>query len=218
MNAESLFLDTNVYIGYTLEGYFERFHSECCHIFDKVPNSRHTSLTVKQELDNRMNKRTKFFKTLLLHCLSGRQLKEFKIVGLKESEENLAEKIIAQAHKEGKADVEYVKGLQRMFFSRLLDALHNKTAKPFVPFSNDADMKDHFQFVVGIHPPDDSVLADFFSWALPGTGSCFITGDGLIDRKKEDILEYVRDKTLEGCSHLSMIFVRSAPKRYPIPL
>jgi hypothetical protein len=94
-----------------------------------------------------------------------------------------------------------------------MDALLNKTQKDLVARSNDAIMKDHFQYIVGIHHPDDSILADFFDWALAKGDICsFITCDGEVDRKKDEILAYVRDSKKE-CDYLSIWYVTSAARR-----
>jgi len=215
MNDQSLFLDTNIYIGYAYDNYYEKYHHECCHVFDKVRGPRHTSLSVKQELGKKKRNRAKLYDALLAHCLSGRQLREFDLKTLKGSELNHAGKLV-QAHKEGKKDIEYLRSLERLFTTRLYDAMYNRTEQPFVGYSADAYLKDDLQ-LLGMHTPDDSILADFFTWALPGIGSCFVTGDGAINDRKTEILSLVADKAQGGCTHLSIAHVRNAVQKFPVP-
>jgi len=214
MNHKSLFLDTNIYLGYALDKRFEKYHFQCCHVFDKTTLPRHTSITVRGELHKKIKERKRFYGTLLKHCLSGKQLKQFNIGKLDKNERNHAEDVIAESHKEGKSDVEYVRSLDRLFFARVEEALLKRTAYPLVPCSNDAQMKTDFE-ILGLHHPDDSVLADFFSWAIPGKGSSFLTGDNKIHNSKTRIINTVESRNLVSCSHLSIDHVSGAIRNCP---
>ncbi|MBN1677437.1 MAG: hypothetical protein JW880_02755, partial [Candidatus Thermoplasmatota archaeon] len=69
MDDRPLFLDTNVYMSYAVDGHIEKFHSDCCIVFN-APNSRHTSYTVKQELNKKMRNRRRLYSELLQHVKS----------------------------------------------------------------------------------------------------------------------------------------------------
>ncbi len=190
MSHSTLFLDTNIYLGYALDKRFEKYHFQCCHILEKQGLSRHTCVTVKGELEKKLRERKKLYQTLLKHCLSGKQLKQFSIAKIAKNERNHTEDIIAQSHKDGKSDMEYVRSLDRLFYARVIDALVNKTTHPLVCASSDAYMKSDMA-TLGIHPPDDCILTDFFTWALPGNGSSFMTGDNKIYDMRTRITDIV---------------------------
>ena len=214
MSAHALFLDSNIFMGYALDATLERYHSECCHVFDKTGVPLHTSLTVKQELRNKTRVRKRLYANLIKHCLSGGQLKTFKIKGLNKSEQSHLVGIISSQHKGGKPDVEYLRLLEKRFFARLTECLHKKTTQPFIPYSQDGNMKSDFT-LLGVHSPDDSVLADFFSWALPGNGSAFITGDNKIHGLRTSLIKSVADGKMTDCSHLSIDHISDVVKRFP---
>lgn len=214
MSANSLFLDSNIFMGYALDATLERYHSECCHVFDKTGRPIHTSLTVRQELRNKARVRRRLYADLMKHCLSGGQIKTFKIKDLNKSEQNHLIGIVSSQHKGGKPDVEYLRLLEKRFYARLTECLYKKTSQPFIPYSEDGNMKSDFG-LLGLHSPDDSVLADFFSWALPGGGSAFVTADNGIHRLRSDILKSVAESKMADCSHLSIDHVSDAISRFP---
>ena len=214
MSVNTLFLDSNIFIGYALDAALERFHNECCHVFDKVSLPRHTSLTVRQELRKKDHDRKRLYADLMKHCLSGRQFKSFKIKDFGKSEQNHMEKVISDHHKGGKSDLEYLRLLEKRFFARLADCLYKKTTQPFIPYSEDGYMKSDFA-IIGIHAPDDKVLADFFSWALPGKGSSFLTGDGKIHGMRSKIIKSVAEGKMKDCSHLSIDYISEVIKKFP---
>ena len=209
-----MFLDTNIYLGYALDRRFEKYYFQCCHVFNKAGLSRNTSITVRGELNKKLGERKRLYRDLLKHCLSGKQLKQFSIKKLDKNERNHAEDVIAQSHKDGKSDVEYVRSLDRMFFSRVNDALLKKTSQPLVSCSDDAYMKSDFG-LMGIHAPDDCILADFFSWALLSKGSSFLTGDNKLHDSRSKILRNVQDRKMIDCSHLAIEHISDAIRNYP---
>jgi len=209
MDLRPLFFDTNVYMGYALDDRFEDFHPQCCDLFG-APNSRHTSITVRDELDRKKHDRNRLYRELLDHLEGGKPIEEFQPSSSKKSDRNHWTRILS-AYKEGSIDLEYLRLLGTELSQGIMDGL-SKTNKELVRRSNDGQMKAHFE-MIDIHRPDNSILADFFDWAIPGTGSCFITGDGNIHKKREEIFDYVRNWKNADCNHLSLYFIKEAPVR-----
>jgi len=216
MDTHSVFLDTNVYLGYAYNAPFEKHHSECCYVFDASHFHRYTSMTVNQELNKKKHDRKKLYKGTLKHCLSGRQLKEFKISDLGRSEANHFVKMIADAHKSDGSEVEYIRNLQRSFFTRLMGCLEKRTCQPLIPYSNDGDLKSFFA-LDGVHSPDERVLADFFTWAIDGNDCCLVTGDGRLYDLRMKVLKTVSERKGRNVSHLSIEHISVIPSRFPAP-
>lgn len=214
-DTRTIFLDTNVFMGYALDGRIEKFHPQCCTIFS-APNLRYTSLTVKQELGTKQRDRKKLYREIVAHIASKKPSKDFHPSSGKRSDIQHGITIL-EAYDSNLMDLEFIRTLFVTLSQGIMDALLSKTHRDLVARSDDGDMKDHFQFVVGIHHPDDSILADFFDWALPKSDVCsFVTCDGTVDQKKVDILDYVKDYK-QDCNHLSIWFVTSAAKRVGPP-
>ena len=210
MDNRPLFLDTNVFIGYAVNGHIESFNSDCCIVFS-AQNSRHTSHTVRQELRKKIRDRRKLYSEILQHISAKRPPDDFAPSSGNRTDRTHGIKDL-QLFKKGLLDLEYIRTLHTQLEQGILDALATKTRKVLVDRSQDADMKDHFQFILGIHPPDNQVLADFTDWGMLTGGACFVTCDGGIDKKKDKIKRYIRD-CKGDCDHLSLWFVTSAARR-----
>jgi hypothetical protein len=210
MDTRPLFLDTNVYMSYAINDQIEKFHSQCCTVFD-APNSRHTSFTVKQELEKKIRNRRTLYREVLQHTISKKSPESFSPSSGNEADKAHGMKVL-QVYEKGSLDMEYLRTLHTLLERGILDALANRTTKPLVERSTDAVMKDDFRFIMDIHPPDNEVLADFVDWSMPTQGACFITCDGGIDKKKDKIKEYIRDNKGE-CDHLSLWYITSAARR-----
>jgi hypothetical protein len=210
MDDRPLFLDTNVYMSYAVDGLIEKFHSECCTVFN-ASNSRHTSYTVRQELRKKMRGRRRLYLEILQHAKSKKPPMSFS-----PSSENKSDKAhgikVLEVYDKGLLDMEFLRTLHTLLEQGILDALTNKTHKTLIERSNDAVMKDDFEFIIGVHFPDNQILADFVDWSMPTAGACLITCDGTIDQKKDKIKEYIRDYKGE-CDHLSIWYVTSAARR-----
>ena len=209
MDSRTLFLDTNVYLGYALDDRFEYFHPECCIIF-RSARARHTSDTVRNELRTKESDRTKLYSDFVKHIESGNPPEQFNCQGLKESDQNHVARIVELFTKK-RLSLEYFRLLGTELKEGILNGL-GKTNKPYVKQSGDDQMKSHFKQAVGIHPPDNTILTDFFDWAFPRSGSIFITGDGEIHKKKAPILKHV--SIYKGnCTHLDVQFVTEAASK-----
>lgn len=210
MDDRPLFLDTNVYMSYAINGNLERFHSECCTIFS-APNPRHTSHTVKQELNKKKRNRRTLYRDVLQHALSKKPAESFSPSSGNEADKAHGIKVL-QVYNKGQMDMEFLRTLHAMLERGIMDALNIKTCQPLIERSPDAVMKDDLRFIMDIHPPDNEVLADFIDWGMPSSGACFITCDGGIDKKKDKIRSYIQD-CRGDCDHLSLWYVTSAARR-----
>lgn len=209
MDSKTLFLDTNVYLGYALDERFECFHPECSVIF-RSARDRHTSDTVRDELRTKEVDRRGIYNDLVKHIESGIPPEQFKCQGLKKSDRNHVERI-AELFAKKKLSLEYFRLLGTELKEGILSGLA-KTNKPYIKQSKDEQMKDHFKQVIGIHVPDNTILADFVDWAFARNGSIFVTGDGEIHQKRVPILKHV--SVYKGkCNHLDVQFVVEAASR-----
>lgn len=212
MDSRPMFLDTNIYLGYALDKRFEVFHDDCSLVF-KVNRDRHTSETVRTELRTKEKDRQNLYLDLLKHLESHNPPDQFNFRGLKESDQNHA-KLIFELFSKNKLGLEYLRMLGAELREGILNGLR-KTMKPYVKESADSEMKKHFWEKTGVHPPDNSILTDFFDWAFPRTGSIFVTGDGGIHQKKGLIFQHVEIRK-GHCGHLDLQFIREAANRLQI--
>lgn len=210
MDSRPLFLDTNIYMGYALMEFLEDYHPECCQLIDSSPNMRHTSSTVKQELGDKIRNRNRLYREIFNHVSGGKPIETFRPSSSKKSDVNHYHKL-ADGYKKGLFDLEYIRGLGRVLKAGI-DAGLKKTDPVLIQPSQDAQMKDSFR-LMDIHRPDDSILADFIDWAFPGSGACFITGDGDINDKKGKIMDYVKNARGD-CGHLSIFLIEEAAQRF----
>lgn len=204
MSSPTLFLDTNIYLGYALDARFEFFHLECRKVFN-ARRDRHTSETVRDELRQKQHDRLTLYEDLVKHLEGQNPPAEFVCPILKESDQDHSIKVL-DLFRDGKLSLAYLRMLGTELKEGILAGL-KLTNKPLVKPSGDGAMKKHLETVIDIHYPDSLILTDFFEWAVPRDGSIFVTSDGEIHQKRGAILQYV-GSCKGNCSHLSVQFIR----------
>jgi hypothetical protein len=204
MGSPTLFLDTNIYLGYALDARFEFFHLECSKVFH-ARRDRHTSETVRDELRQKQQDRLTLYGDLVKHLDSCKPPNQFVCSILKDSDQEHTTKVL-NLFRDAKLSLEYLRMLGTELKEGILAGL-KLTSKPLVKPGDNGSMMRHFETAIDIHYPDNMILTDFFEWAFPRDGSVFVTSDGGIHQNRGAILQHVR--SCKGdCSHLSVQFIR----------
>lgn len=210
MSHHPLFLDSNIYLGYALDGYLEPFHEECQHVFAEMKNGRHTSETVEGELKRKTETRTSIYLAFVRYWEEKNSPFNFDVSEMSDSDADHMRKLL-KGIAAGSYSLEFVRGLGRLLIAGVRDAM-NRTDKPLIPRSRDPDLVDNL-IMIAIHRSDAQVLSDFFSWGLTIQGAHFITGDGEITGNRAKIFEVIEDSKTQHCGHLSIVHVKDVSKK-----
>lgn len=205
------FIDTNIYIAFSLNDELENSHGDCCYLFHESSFDVYSSLTVKQELNKILRRRKGLYRSLTKHLANRLPLEdflsEFKIT---QNSDIVHMKKVIKILRNKQDALGYLRWLDRNFELGIWDG-QNMT-KEFIQRSNDGNCKSFF-IGEGFHEPDNCIISDFIEWALPGDGCVFLTNDGGILSRKETIFRFIREYLYQDDNHIKVDHISSVKSR-----
>lgn len=205
------FIDTNIYISYSLNKEFEDSHEDSLYLFRDSSFDVYSSLTVHQELNKLLRRRKRLYRSLIKHLAGGLSLDEFiSQSGLPNNSDRDHIRRVIRILRDEMDAMGYLRSLDRSF-SLGIDEGCDLTVE-FIERSNDGNCKSYFS-LEGFHEPDNCIISDFIGWAIKGNGCIFFTTDGGIISRRESIFSYIRDYLYRDCDHIRVDHISKVKSR-----
>jgi hypothetical protein len=205
--SSPVFLDSNVYLGYAMNTYLETFHNECCLIFDGLPNDRHTSDTVKREIKKKVRKRKEIYSEFLEFCNKRSDPSAFDLSKYNDNDASHMMKLILMVKTIDPNTLQYIRRLGTILEVGVQDGL-SKTKPPFIPVSENDELKILLSEGTGIHIEDARIIVDYLDWGLKIAGSHFISSDNEIHDKRVEVLRFLEGNFTQQTNKFSFLHLR----------
>ena len=182
------YLDTNIIFGYIIT--HDRIHPECCIIFE-MPNIKFTCISVKQELDDILQRGKSAYEEVIKKTNG----KEIAITNLDFSS-RWKQNFIESAFDKLPMSTNHIKYLRLLILEaeqRKIDAFQ-KISMPLVQKCDDDSLADDLNCECDIDIGDDMILCNYCVSSMTRTYTIFITDDGKIWKNKESIINFFQRK------------------------
>jgi len=185
------FIDSCVFIAYGTE--FEEFHSACITFFEQTECKKYTSESVEKELSLKLQKRNKLYQDYSKHFARSDN-EEYKVssdIYINENDRRHLNDLIRHL-----SDISAHEQLTflRQFGKKLKLRIEKAIGflEEIIPRNNNAYFKDLIRLIV-VNDSDSWILNDAINWSLSMSNAVFVTLDGEIYYKSDELSQMVKD-------------------------